>query len=114
MSNDREDSRSGSVACSIHLCVPGSGERRAETSLSCHADRERLRPGEGSHVSEQPNVIADLVAEGNEIDRLVCDLDVSQWALATPAAGWTIAHQIAHLAATFRLAALAAADPERF
>jgi uncharacterized protein (TIGR03084 family) len=65
-------------------------------------------------VTEQPKVITDLIAEGDEIDNLVSDLDNSQWALATPAEGWTIAHQIAHLAATFRLAALSASDPERF
>ncbi|MGH3663951.1 MAG: TIGR03084 family metal-binding protein [Micromonosporaceae bacterium] len=59
-------------------------------------------------------VISDLIAEGDDVDRLVADLDPEQWALATPAPGWTVAHQIAHLAATFRLAATAASDPDLF
>jgi len=59
-------------------------------------------------------VISDLAAEGDELDRMVAGLDAPGWALPTPAKGWTIAHQIAHLAATFRMAGLAAADPERF
>lgn len=65
-------------------------------------------------MSEQPSVISGLVAEGDEVDRLVSGLDGSQWALPTPSPGWTVAHQIAHLAATFKLAALSASDPERF
>jgi uncharacterized protein (TIGR03084 family) len=65
-------------------------------------------------VTETSNVIADLVAEGDKLDKLVADLDEARWATATPAPGWTVAHQIAHLAATFRLAGLAAARPEVF
>lgn len=60
------------------------------------------------------DVISDLAKEGNEIDALVAGLDETQWRIATPAAGWTIAHQIAHLAATFKLAALAASNAETF
>lgn len=59
-------------------------------------------------------MIADLIAEGEDIDRLVADLDEQGWATPTPAPGWTVAHQIAHLAATFRLAALAASNAEAF
>lgn len=59
-------------------------------------------------------VVPDLVAEGEEIDGLVADLDPDQWATPTPSPGWTITHQIAHLAATFRMAAQAAADPQAF
>ncbi|MEQ4304186.1 TIGR03084 family metal-binding protein [Plantactinospora sp. B6F1] len=59
-------------------------------------------------------VVRDLVAEGDEVDGLVRGLDTAQWRLPTPAPGWTVAHQIAHLAATFRMAALAVADPDRF
>lgn len=65
-------------------------------------------------TEQQPDVISDLTAEGDEIDRLVADLDAAEWTLQTPAPGWTVAHQVAHLAATFRLAALAAADPDAF
>jgi uncharacterized protein (TIGR03084 family) len=65
-------------------------------------------------VTQQPDVIEDLTAEGDEIDRLLVGLDPAEWSTPTPAEGWTIAHQIAHLAATFRMAGLAAADPEAF
>jgi enediyne biosynthesis protein E11 len=59
-------------------------------------------------------VIATLISEGEELDRLVAGLTPAQWALPTPAPGWTVAHQIAHLAATFHMAAMAAADPSWF
>jgi uncharacterized protein (TIGR03084 family) len=59
-------------------------------------------------------VLADLTAEGEQVDRLVSDLDVARWNTPTPAPGWTIAHQIAHLASIFRLAATAATDKEAF
>ncbi|WP_410585703.1 TIGR03084 family metal-binding protein [Amycolatopsis sp. lyj-108] len=59
-------------------------------------------------------VIQDLDADGDELDALLASLTPEQWATPTPAPGWTIAHQVAHLAATFRMAGLAAADPEGF
>jgi uncharacterized protein (TIGR03084 family) len=65
-------------------------------------------------VTELQNVFADLAAEAEEIDRLVAALDASQWELPTPAPGWTIANQIAHLAFIFRLAGTAAADAAAF
>ncbi|MFD3671545.1 maleylpyruvate isomerase N-terminal domain-containing protein, partial [Streptomyces sp. NPDC058672] len=36
-------------------------------------------------------------ALGPELDQLVEGLGDQEWALPTPAAGWTLAHQIAHL-----------------
>jgi uncharacterized protein (TIGR03084 family) len=45
-------------------------------------------------------VVADLVAEGDELDRLVAGLDSAGWVTPTPATGWSVAHQIAHLAST--------------
>jgi uncharacterized protein (TIGR03084 family) len=60
------------------------------------------------------DVFADLSAEGDGVDQLLAGLDESQWALPTPAPGWTVAHQVAHLAATFRLAGLAASNPAMF
>jgi uncharacterized protein (TIGR03084 family) len=59
-------------------------------------------------------VLADLVAESAELDALVAGLDDAGWATPTPAAGWTVAHQIAHLAWTDRAALLAATDPAAF
>ncbi|WP_433496278.1 TIGR03084 family metal-binding protein [Sphaerimonospora sp. CA-214678] len=59
-------------------------------------------------------VLKDLAIEGDEVDRLVADLEPGQWALPTPAPGWTVADQIAHLTFVFRLAGAAAADPRAF
>src|SRR3712207_8738691 len=41
-------------------------------------------------------------AETRTIDDVVAALPPADWARATPAEGWTIAHQIAHLAWTDR------------
>jgi enediyne biosynthesis protein E11 len=57
-------------------------------------------------------LFADLAAEGEALDRLVSGLGPAQWDLPTPAPGWTIKHQIAHLASTARVAFTAATDPE--
>lgn len=65
-------------------------------------------------MAELQNVISDLTAESEEIDHLVAGLDDAQWALPTPAPGWTIADQVGHLTFIFRLAGAAAADPEVF
>ncbi|WP_059014569.1 TIGR03084 family metal-binding protein [Mycobacterium sp. M26] len=42
-------------------------------------------------------IIDDLRAESDALDALVAPLPAVEWAQPTPAAGWTIAHQIAHL-----------------
>jgi uncharacterized protein (TIGR03084 family) len=59
-------------------------------------------------------VIAALIADGDDIDRLLADLSDTAWSLPTPAKGWTIKHQVAHLIATFHLADLAARDAAGF
>lgn len=59
-------------------------------------------------------VVADLRAESDELDSLVADLPADGWRIATPAPRWTIAHQIAHLLWTDRVAVLAVTDPDRF
>jgi uncharacterized protein (TIGR03084 family) len=59
-------------------------------------------------------LLADLNDESADLDRLVADLPDDRWAAPTPAAGWTIAHQIAHLAWTDHSTALAATDPDAF
>jgi uncharacterized protein (TIGR03084 family) len=58
-------------------------------------------------------VLADLAAEGDELDARIAHLSDAGWATPTPAAGWTIAHQIAHLNWTDRLALLAIDQPEQ-
>lgn len=60
------------------------------------------------------DVLADLRIEGDELDGLVAGLHDADWARPTPAPGWTIAHQIAHLAWTDGLTLLAATDPDGF
>jgi uncharacterized protein (TIGR03084 family) len=69
---------------------------------------------EGRRVTEAAKVIADLAEFGDEVDRMVAGLEPAAWTTPTPSPGWTVAHQIAHLAATFRMAGLAAADPDAF
>ncbi|KWX66443.1 TIGR03084 family metal-binding protein [Mycobacterium sp. NAZ190054] len=59
-------------------------------------------------------MVGDLRAESDELDALVAPLAAGQWALATPAAGWTIAHQIAHLLWTDRVALLSVTDEAAF
>jgi uncharacterized protein (TIGR03084 family) len=60
------------------------------------------------------DVLADLSAEGDELDAIVAGLTEEQWRADTPAYGWTVAHQIAHLAWTDDLATRAACDPQAF
>ncbi|WP_329117543.1 TIGR03084 family metal-binding protein [Streptomyces sp. NBC_01353] len=65
-------------------------------------------------MSDPAVVLDDLRSESEEADLLVRKLIDEGWAAPTPAPGWTIAHQIAHLAWTDRAALLAATDPEAF
>jgi uncharacterized protein (TIGR03084 family) len=59
-------------------------------------------------------MVADLRAESDELDALVADLPATRWAEPTPAPGWTIAHQIAHLMWTDRVALTAVTDEAGF
>ena len=59
-------------------------------------------------------IVADLRAESDELDKLVADLPAERWAAPTPAPGWTIAHQIAHLLWTDRVALTAVTDEAGF
>ncbi|MFD8388432.1 TIGR03084 family metal-binding protein [Streptomyces sp. NPDC059680] len=65
-------------------------------------------------MADPTPVIDDLRAESEELDLLVAELSPEQWALQTPAPGWTLAHQIAHLAWTDRSALLAVTDAGAF
>ncbi|MDQ2837629.1 MAG: TIGR03084 family metal-binding protein [Actinomycetota bacterium] len=62
-------------------------------------------------MSDLDLVLPDLLAENAELDARLAELPAESWARATPAAGWTIAHQIAHLHWTDRLAGLSITDP---
>lgn len=59
-------------------------------------------------------ILSDLAAEHADLDAVVADLSPTEWARPTPAEGWTVRDQIAHLAFFDEAAALAAADPEAF
>ncbi|HKV21978.1 MAG TPA: TIGR03084 family metal-binding protein [Mycobacterium sp.] len=59
-------------------------------------------------------IVDDLRAESDDLDGLVAELPDDQWAEATPAEGWTIAHQIAHLLWTDRVALLSVDDEAAF
>ena len=65
-------------------------------------------------MSDPTDVYADLAAEGEALDRFVAGLDPDEWALPTPAPGWTITHQIAHLTSIVKLAELAVSNPAAF
>ncbi|TDC84603.1 TIGR03084 family metal-binding protein [Actinomadura sp. 7K507] len=60
------------------------------------------------------SLLTDLADEGDSVDALVAPLPAARWADPTPAEGWTIAHQIAHLAWTDEQALVAATDAEAF
>ncbi|MEU7139604.1 TIGR03084 family metal-binding protein [Nocardia sp. NPDC046473] len=59
-------------------------------------------------------LLNDFADECADLERIVTPLAAADWARPTPAAGWTIAHQIGHLAWTDEVATLAAADDEGF
>jgi uncharacterized protein (TIGR03084 family) len=57
---------------------------------------------------------ADLTAEQDDLARIVARLGAAEWARPTPADGWTVRDQIAHLAYFDGAAALAITDPSGF
>ncbi|OQO92552.1 TIGR03084 family protein [Saccharomonospora piscinae] len=59
-------------------------------------------------------VTSAMKADGVKVQHLLSGLDAAGWASPTPAPGWTVADQVAHLAATFQRAWLAASDPPAF
>ncbi len=63
-----------------------------------------------SRTSVLDAVLTDLAAEGDELDARVAGLTDEQWRTPTPAAGWDVATQIAHLAWTDEVAIVAATD----
>ncbi|MFD9790228.1 TIGR03084 family metal-binding protein [Streptomyces sp. NPDC059070] len=65
-------------------------------------------------MSDPSAVLDDLRDEDEELDRLVAGLGEREWRRATAAEGWSVAHQVAHLAWTDRAALLAVTDPDAF
>jgi enediyne biosynthesis protein E11 len=72
-----------------------------------HAERNE-------NVTAMQDVFADLATEGDELDAVVAGLTPDEWNVQTPAPGWTIAHQVAHLTSVVRLARIAATDTDAF
>ncbi|MFF5333621.1 TIGR03084 family metal-binding protein [Streptomyces sp. NPDC013181] len=65
-------------------------------------------------MSDASAVLDDLRSESHQLDLLVAGATARQWAGTTPAEGWTLAHQIAHLSWTDDVALVAVTDPGRF
>lgn len=65
-------------------------------------------------MPDRAELLADLRAEGDALDAVVADLEDTAWLGPTPAEGWTVAHQVAHLAWTDAQALRAATDPDGF
>jgi len=65
-------------------------------------------------VADRAALLADLAAEGDALDAVVADLEDTAWLAPTPAKGWTVAIQIAHLEWTDRQALRALTDPDGF
>lgn len=59
-------------------------------------------------------IIDDLRDESDALDALVGPLDPAGWAQPTPAPGWTVAHQIAHLLWTDQVALTSVTDEPAF
>jgi uncharacterized protein (TIGR03084 family) len=63
-------------------------------------------------VTRLDEVLADLAAEGDRLDAVVSALDEAGWRTPTPAEGWDVAHQVAHLAWTDETAVVAVTDEQ--
>jgi uncharacterized protein (TIGR03084 family) len=59
-------------------------------------------------------LLDDLVAESAALEGMLQPLQPLQWQLATPAAGWSIADQVSHLAFFDEAALTSVTDPDRF
>jgi uncharacterized protein (TIGR03084 family) len=65
-------------------------------------------------TSPLETVLADLAAESEQLDGWVSNLPVQGWGVETTAEGWTVAHQVGHLAWTDHASLTAATDPAAF
>ena len=65
-------------------------------------------------MADLQQIVDDLRAESDELDALVAPLADIDWTAPTPAAGWSIAHQIGHLLWTDRAALIAVTDEAAF
>ncbi len=65
-------------------------------------------------MADFSQIVDDLRAESDELDALVASLPDDRWREPTPAAGWTVAHQIGHLHWTDRGSLLSVTDEDGF
>jgi uncharacterized protein (TIGR03084 family) len=65
-------------------------------------------------VVDLATLLADLADESESLDRVVAGRPEADWARPTPADGWTVGHQIAHLAWTDGVALSATTDAAGF
>lgn len=70
--------------------------------------------GERTRRVTQRDVIFDLTVDAAEFEKLITGIDEAAWQRPTPAPGWTVADQVAHLAFIFHLAGTAASNAELF
>ena len=85
-------------------------------------DQQRWWLWAGSRISDCGSKTAmsladltrDLIAEQDDLDRIVSALDTADLALPTPSPRWSIADQLGHLAYFDKTAALAINEPEAF
>jgi uncharacterized protein (TIGR03084 family) len=59
-------------------------------------------------------VVDDLAAEEEDLAAVLAALAPEDWDAATPAEGWTVRHQVAHLAEGEELAAVSLSNPDAF
>ncbi len=64
--------------------------------------------------ADMGELLGDLADETTELTGLVSGLDQARWLTPTPASGWHIGDQVAHLAFFDDAAVLSATDPDRF
>jgi uncharacterized protein (TIGR03084 family) len=93
--------------------TPAYAPKQTGPTSPCTDTAHRRLALEGSGMSQESDVYTDLVAEADYLDGFVAGLG-AEWDLPTPAPGWTVAHQIAHLAFVSTLARQAAAEPAAF
>lgn len=69
---------------------------------------------DGGVVADLETLLADLTDEGDALEAIVAEIESAEWSTPTPAEGWTIAHQVAHLAWTDEMSLLAIEDEADF
>src|SRR6516225_5560113 len=99
-----------------HWCWPEPASTFAGSppTASSAAAIGRPRIAKVVGVAALQQIVADLRAESDDLDVLVAPLADDRWAAPTPAAGWTIAHQIGHLLWTDRASLTAITDEAAF